>query len=141
MKRKQSRGCSGRLRNYGPEEAPQAGAAAPLKGATAARKQSALGKRPGTESSLRPSTSNRGDPKAGSSPAASKSIGEIHKPRTLFLRNHVGEATRGKLSYKMSTLMIGTPVVQSCQTGQWFTLSWENILELARAAGIDVLKG
>lgn len=58
-------------------------------------------------------------------------------PRTMILRVHCGEATSGKLKYEMSTAIAGMPVVQSKQTGKWFSLSWETIIDLAVKAGID----
>lgn len=64
-------------------------------------------------------------------------LGEILPSTSLMLRNHVGEASCGDLKYEMSTGMNGAPIVRSKQTGKWFTLSWQAILELADKAGID----
>ena len=55
----------------------------------------------------------------------------------MFLRVHAGTAEYGKLKYEMAYLMGGSPIVESKQTGKWFTLSWQDILDLARKAGID----
>lgn len=64
-------------------------------------------------------------------------IGEILPPRSMILRQHIGEASCGDLKYEMSTGMNGAPIVRSKQTGKWFTISWAKILELADKAGID----
>lgn len=63
--------------------------------------------------------------------------GQIHPPRTMFLRVHCGEATAGKLKYEMATAIAGMPIVESKQTGKWFTLSWQQIIDMAVKAGID----
>ena len=64
--------------------------------------------------------------------------GKIHPPRTLLLRQHVGTATAGRLcNYEMATALNGTPIIKSLQTGKWYTLPWESIINLAVEAGID----
>ena len=63
--------------------------------------------------------------------------GQIHPPRTMLLRIHSGEAQSGKLKYEMSVTMEGSPIIESKQTGKWFTLSWQAIIEMAVKAGID----
>ena len=64
--------------------------------------------------------------------------GEIHPKRTMFLRCHVGDARSGNTAYEMSTnASCMNPIIQSKQTGKWFTLSWQDIIELAVEAGID----
>ncbi len=63
--------------------------------------------------------------------------GTIHPPRTMFLRVHCGEAKAGKLKYEMATHIAGMPIVESKQTGKWFTLTWQDIIEQAVRAGID----
>jgi len=55
----------------------------------------------------------------------------------MFLRVHCGEAKSGKLKYEMSTAIAGMPIVESKQTGKWFTLSWQAIIDMAVKAGID----
>jgi hypothetical protein len=65
--------------------------------------------------------------------------GRLHEKQTMFLRQHVGEASGpdGK-SYEMAVNMGGmTPIIESKQTGKWFTLSWQEILNMAVKAGID----
>ena len=69
--------------------------------------------------------------------APSLGIGEILPPKSMILRTHIGEAKQGKLEYEMSTAIAGMPIIHSKQTGKWFTLSWQTILELAVKAGID----
>lgn len=66
-----------------------------------------------------------------------KPTGTILPPKTMLLRNSVGEASNGKLSYEMSYAMNGAPIVRSLTTDKWFTLSWSDILDLAVKAGID----
>jgi hypothetical protein len=64
-------------------------------------------------------------------------IGRVYPPKSMFLRNHVGEAQQGKLKYEMATNMNGAPIIHSLQTDKWFVLSWQDILNLAEKAGID----
>lgn len=65
--------------------------------------------------------------------------GKIHPKRTLFLRVHVGEAKdENKNTYELSINANDTsPLVCSKKTGKYFTLSWEDIMNLARDADID----
>ena len=66
------------------------------------------------------------------------SIGEIHPPESMFLRNVVGKGNKGENHYEMDTdTGTGCPIVRSKQTGKWFTLSWTKIVNMAREAGID----
>ncbi len=64
-------------------------------------------------------------------------LGKVHPRRTLFLREHVGEAANGTLKYELATLPGRSPYVRSKKTGKCFTLSWHDILTLAVQAGID----
>lgn len=67
-----------------------------------------------------------------------KTIGTIHGKKTMFLRMGCGEAEDGKNVYELSTNVAGGhPIVRNKTTGQWFTLSWQQILDLAKKAGID----
>lgn len=69
---------------------------------------------------------------------ASVKRGRIHAPDTMFLRMHVGEAKSGDMGYELDTNMAAAnPIVRSKQSGKWFTLSWQDIIELAIEAGID----
>lgn len=67
-----------------------------------------------------------------------KQIGKIHDKSVLFFRQHVGEATSDDIGYEMSVNVGGlTPIVLSKKTGKWFTLGWEDIINLAVVAGIN----
>lgn len=65
--------------------------------------------------------------------------GEIHPPRTMFLRNSVGEISDEEGNKYECTTNVGGehPIIHSEQTGKWFTLSWGDIVRLAIEAGID----
>lgn len=65
--------------------------------------------------------------------------GEIHPPRTLFLRQNVGTLTGDDGSQFEATVNMGdlTPILKSEKTGKWFTLSWQDIVEMGIEAGID----
>lgn len=65
--------------------------------------------------------------------------GKIHPKKTLFLRVDVGKATdENKNTYELSTnINDNSPIVCSEKTGKWFTLSWTDIMNLARDANID----
>ncbi len=65
--------------------------------------------------------------------------GKIHAAKTLFFRAAVGNADDGEsVGYEMSILVgDNSPIILSKQTGKWFTLSWQAIIELAVEAGID----
>ncbi len=68
----------------------------------------------------------------------SKQIGKVHEKSTLFFRQYVGDAKSGKLQYEMATNMGGsTPIIESKQTGKWFTVSWQELIDLAVKAGVD----
>lgn len=67
-----------------------------------------------------------------------KKLGTVHPERAMFLRVHGVDAKNGKLEYECSAGAVGMgPIVLSKQTGLSFTLSWEEIIKLAIAAGID----
>jgi len=70
-------------------------------------------------------------------PKTTETIGKIYPKHSLFLRNVVGTAESGKLKYDMTYLMNGQPMIESKQTGKWFTLEWGQIIDLAVKAGID----
>lgn len=63
--------------------------------------------------------------------------GKVHPKKTLFLRELVAEAELGEGKYEMLTSMARAPMIMSKQTGKYFTLSWQDILELAIEGGID----
>ncbi len=65
-------------------------------------------------------------------------LGTIHPPDTLFFRSFAGTAKSGRNEYEMSLNVGGSvPIVHSKQTGKWFVLPWEDIIELAIKAGVD----
>lgn len=65
-------------------------------------------------------------------------IGKIYKSMSLFFRQHVGEAKRENSNYELSMVINDqTPLVCSKQTGKYFSISWQEIIELAIEAGID----
>lgn len=76
--------------------------------------------------------------KAASKASLDPLVGKVHPAKAMFLRNYVGLAENGKLKYEMAYLMNGQPIIQSKQTGQWFTLEWPDILDLAVKAGVDI---
>jgi len=72
----------------------------------------------------------------------SKAIGRIYPKKTMFLRQHVGDAKSGKTGYEMSFNIGGShPIIRSNQTGKWWTVSWQELIELAIKKGIDVSEG
>lgn len=66
-------------------------------------------------------------------------IGRIDRPGALFMREGRGKATdeAAGITYELNCHMGGNPCVRSSKTGKWFTLSWQDVLTLARDAGID----
>lgn len=67
-------------------------------------------------------------------------IGTIHSKDTMFMRETVGEAVDETLgiTYEMTTnIGNGAPIVASSKTGKKFTLSWEDIIDLAIKAGVN----
>lgn len=67
-----------------------------------------------------------------------QSFGQIHDS-AMFLRASVGDANDNEgNNYEMSTgVATGSPIVTNKTTGLTFTLSWEDIITLAKQAGID----
>lgn len=67
-----------------------------------------------------------------------KTAGTIHNTKYMALRMHVGTAESDGVAYEMSVdAGLRTPIVRSKQTGKWFTLSWNEIVNMAVAAGVD----
>ncbi len=68
-----------------------------------------------------------------------ETTGTIHDPKALMLRVHCGEAESENdgVKYDLATSMAGNPIVCSRKTGQWFSLSWSDIINLAISAGIN----
>lgn len=50
---------------------------------------------------------------------------------------HRYEQFKGKRYMLASNMNDGSPIVISCETGKGYTLIWEEIMNLAQAAGID----
>ena len=69
----------------------------------------------------------------------SKKVGGIHAKNIMFFRVHVGEADGGTdAKYEMATQVNdSSPIIESKQTGKWFTLPWADIVKLAVDRGID----
>lgn len=68
----------------------------------------------------------------------SKVRGEILPKRTFVMTVAVGEATGSdNKSYELLTSMYGSPVVLSKQTGKYYVLNWDDILDMAIETGID----
>lgn len=65
--------------------------------------------------------------------------GKLHASKTMWLRQHVGDAKSDDgFKYEMAVNVAGLhPIVHSGQSGRWFTLNWQDIINLAVAAGID----
>lgn len=68
------------------------------------------------------------------------STGTIHESNTLFFRIEAGTATSPEGNkYELSIGVSGNaPIVHSNKSGQWFTLTWNQIIRMAIEAGIDV---
>lgn len=64
-------------------------------------------------------------------------IGIIYPKSSMFLRTFIGKASEGKNKYELATNADGSPLVESKQTGNYFSIPWKSILELASKAGID----
>lgn len=66
-------------------------------------------------------------------------IGLIYPKDTLFLVQHIGEA--GEPNKPEYTLYIGgmnaAPFIQSTKTGRIFTISWNDLVKIAKDAGVD----
>lgn len=69
--------------------------------------------------------------------AKKKIVGKVHPAKTMFLRVNAGTAKSDGVTYELTTSLAGSPIVNSSKTGKYFTLSWEDICNLAIEAGID----
>jgi purine-nucleoside phosphorylase len=63
--------------------------------------------------------------------------GTMHPKETLIMRMGMGTASCGSQSYELSTGIAGNPIIKSETTGKYFSLSWADLIEVARVAGID----
>lgn len=66
-------------------------------------------------------------------------IGELHDSQTIFLHVFVGTAKDDDQEYELTYGTMHTPIVRNLKTGKYFTLSWNDVLQLAKEAGIDVM--
>jgi len=69
-----------------------------------------------------------------------RDIGMIYPKDTLIMRNHVGDAkgADGEIVFEMSTnTFSGTPLIRHLKSGKYFSIDWQNMIDLAVAAGID----
>ena len=64
-------------------------------------------------------------------------MGEILEKNVLIMRIHIGTATseEGEV-FTMSTNMDGSPLIEHEKSGRKFSLSWQEIIDLALARGI-----
>ena len=67
-----------------------------------------------------------------------KKYGTLHPKKTLFLSMETGVAEANGVKYEL-TINMGnnTPIVSSSKTGKYFTLSWQDIINLAIDRGIN----
>lgn len=63
-------------------------------------------------------------------------LGTIHDNKALFMSIHVGTASNDDSTFEICTSMNQSPLIRCVETGKWFSLSWQEILELAEEAGI-----
>lgn len=68
-------------------------------------------------------------------------IGTLHDKDSLFFRVYSGEAKdKSGRKYELSVCAgKNSPIIRSEATGLWFTLSWTDIINLAKDSGIDAL--
>ena len=65
-------------------------------------------------------------------------VGKVYPKGALFLSVVVGSAGNGERSYELLTSgSSGVPMIESNQTGKTWSISWNELLDLAIAAGID----
>lgn len=66
-------------------------------------------------------------------------IGLIKGRQTLFFRADCGEAQeQGGDKYELSTNMGGgMPIVRNERTGKWWTITWKEMIDIAKKMGID----
>ena len=64
--------------------------------------------------------------------------GQMLAAKSLILRIYFGEAKDCVgVKYELSTTPGGTPLVKSGKTGKTFSLSWTDVINMAKAAGVD----
>ena len=65
--------------------------------------------------------------------------GTLLKPDTLMLREHVGEMRdeAGTIVYELSVqLHDRQPIIRHVPTGNWYTISWHEMVGLAEEKGV-----
>jgi hypothetical protein len=68
-----------------------------------------------------------------------ETAGTVHPPAAMILRNDVGSLKGEGTQWDLSTVFgSNCPVIHSKQTGNWFILSWQEVLALAIEAGIEL---
>ncbi len=66
------------------------------------------------------------------------SHGKLWDKDTMFMRTQIGSGTdKSGTEYEVSYQMNGLPIVRNKATGKWFTLSMEDLVNLAKTKGID----
>jgi len=64
--------------------------------------------------------------------------GTIYSPDHIFVRVEIGSATgHDGAKYDLGTSVDGQPLIRSSKTGKTFSLSWNELLNMAVDAGID----
>ncbi len=59
----------------------------------------------------------------------------IHDKKTMFLRTHVGEAESIDGKFQMSTNIADNSPIIRFPDGRWWTINWQQLLEMAVAEG------
>jgi hypothetical protein len=68
-------------------------------------------------------------------------VGTLHDKNTLFMRGFFGDAEqKNGPTYELSCTGLGgpgAPIISNKQTGLIWTIGWAELIQLAKAAGID----
>lgn len=69
---------------------------------------------------------------------AENSLGQLFSKKSMFLRTNCGtaKATDGTV-YELTQSVNGSPLVMNKTTGKYWSISWQELIDLAKAAGID----
>lgn len=68
-------------------------------------------------------------------------IGKLYDKKAMFLRVGVGQAhAEDGVTYDLSTLLDGSPMITSRKTGNAMTFSWQGLVDLAIEQGINIDK-
>ena len=66
-----------------------------------------------------------------------KKIGTVYGEKSMFLRSHVGEIKMNGHTYELSIeAKTSCPIIFNEKQKLWFVLSWKDIFNLAKEAGI-----